>query len=267
MSVAPAPSLSRPSSWRSFATKYRILLASIVITVPIVGVKLLLHYTGGEVVTLGSFHTSVLTGAFFVLGFILSATIADYKESERIPAEVASVIQSMHDDAVSIHKLYPKFHLKRFTTQMLRIAEAFGEDVRDKKLDTQEDIHALNESFVDMEKAGVPANFIVKLKQQQAQLLRALLRVSYIQRIRFVPSATILARVIVVLAVSLVILTEVEPFYSGLFLVAIISLVLIYVTRLIDVISTPFQPEGHTKDDVSMFLISQTADRLRRLQK
>lgn len=252
---------------RSTITKYRILLASIVIMLPIVGVKLLLHFYDAEVITLGSFHTSVLTGAFFVLGFILSATITDYKESERIPAEVASTIQSMNDDAIAIHQVYPKFKLEPFTDKMLHIAKAFRRDVRDKKLDMQEDIHALNASFIDMEKAGVPANFIVKLKQQQSQLLRALLRVSYIQRIRFVPSATILARVIVILAVSLVVLTEVEPFYSGLFLVAIISLVLVYVTRLIDVISTPFHENGLTKDDVSMFLINQTVDRLESLKK
>ncbi len=248
--------------FRTYISTYRILIASIILTLPIIGIKLLLHTVDGEVITLGSFHTSVLTGAFFVLGFILSATITDYKESERIPAEVASTIQSMHDDAVAIHSVYPKFKLKPFTDKMLHISRAFVRDVRDKRLDMQDDIHALNASFVDMEKAGVPANFIVKLKQQQAQLLRALLRVSYIQRIRFVPSATILARVIVILAVSLVVLTEVEPFYSGLFLAAIISLVLIYVTRLIDVISTPFHQDGRTKDDVSMFLINQTVDRL-----
>lgn len=251
---------------KSFINKYRILLVSLVITLPVIGVKLLLHYLNAEVITLGSFHTSVLTGAFFVLGFILSATIADYKESERIPAEVASIIQNMHDDAAAIHTAYPKFKLKAYASKMLHIARAIGNDVRDKKLDTQEDIHSLNENFIDMEKAGVPANFIVKLKQQQAQLLRALLRVSYIQRIKFLPSATILARTVVILSISLVVLTDVEPFYSGLFLLAVLSLVLVYVSKLIDVISTPFQPEGRTRDDVSMFLVKQTVSRLERLQ-
>lgn len=247
-------------------TKYRILAISFLIMLPVVGLKYLFHELQWEVVTLGSFHTSVITGAFFVLGFILSATIADYKESERIPAEVASIIQTMHDDAVTIHQQYPKFKLKPFTSKMLHIARSFVSDVRDKKIETHEDIHSLNASFLDMERAGVPANFIVKLKQQQAQLLRALLRVSYIQRIRFVPSATILARVVVILAITMVLLTEVEPFYSGLFLLAIISLVIIYVSRLIDVISTPFQKGGRTKDDVSMFLINQTIQRLEQLQ-
>ena len=44
-----------------------------------------------------------------------------------------------------------------------------------------------------MEQGNVPPNFIVKLKQQQTVLLRHRHRVDYIQRIRFIPSASILA--------------------------------------------------------------------------
>ena len=54
-----------------------------------------------------------------------------------------------------------------------------------------------------MEKGGVPANFIVKLKQQQMALLRSRHRVNYIQRIKFIPSATILARSMVIVLIAL----------------------------------------------------------------
>jgi hypothetical protein len=242
--------------------RYRLLVVSLAITVPIITVKYLLHAINGEVITLGSLHSSVITGTFFVLGFLLSATIADYKESERIPAEVASIIQNMYDDALSIHSAYPGFDVKAFKRKMHRIATSVGDDIRNKQYQTQEDIHGLNAVFVDMEKAKVPANFIVKLKQQQAQLLRALLRVAYIQRIRFVPSATILARTIAVLSIGLIVITEIEPFYGGLALAAIISFILVYVLRLLEVISTPFHSEGKTQDDVSLFLIDQTVKRL-----
>lgn len=246
-----------------FAKKYRLLLVSLAVTIPVIAAKYLLHSLGWEVIALGSLHSSVVTGTFFVLGFILSATIADYKESERIPAEVASVIQNMYDDALSIHVTYPDFDIKAFKRKMQRIAASVGDDVRHKRFQTQEDIHRLNEVFVDMERAKVPANFIVKLKQQQAQLLRALLRVAYIQRIRFMPSATILARTIAALVIGLIVFTEIEPFYGGLALAAIITLILVYVLRLIEVISTPFQTSGKTQDDVSLFLIKQTVDRLK----
>jgi len=228
-----------------------------------VATKFLLHSVEWEVITLGSLHTSVITGTFFVLGFILSAIITDYKESERIPAEIASIIQNMADDADSIHTAYPKFNIKAFRKDMLGLATSLGDDIRYKKFQTQEDIHSLSKHFVSMEKAGVPANFIVKLKQQQAQLLRVLLRVAYIQRIQFVPSATILAQTIATLVIGLLLFTEIEPFYGGLALTAIVSLILLYVLRLIVVISTPFHSEGKTQDDVSLFLLEQTVARLK----
>ena len=34
--------------------------------------------------------TIIFTGAFFVFGLLLAATMSDFKESERIPGEVAS---------------------------------------------------------------------------------------------------------------------------------------------------------------------------------
>lgn len=247
--------------WRN----YRLLWISLAVAMPIVGVKFLLHMLGWEIVTLSTLHGSVLTGAFFVLGFILSATIADYKESEKIPAEIASAVHNMYDDAVSIHDQYPKFSMTGFTRKLHRIAASVGEDMRNRSYDTQEDISALSEEFLAMERAGVPANFIVKLKQQQAQLSRVLLRVAYIQRIRFVPSAMILARCVTALSLLLIMITEIEPFYGGLAVVAIIAVIFAYVLQLIELISVPFHPEGKTRDDVSMFLVEHVRRRLEKV--
>ena len=114
-----------------------------------------------------------------------------------------------------------------------------------------------------MEKAGVPANFIVKLKQQQAQLLRSLFRVNYIQKIKFIPSAFILARSIVVLIIVVLLLTNIDPFYGGLALTGTISFILLYMIILIQTISTPFHAKGKTQDDVSLFLLRETTTHLR----
>jgi hypothetical protein len=240
-----------------------MLGVSAAIAVPFVVLKYALHRLGWELVEITTLHGSVVTGALFVLGFILSATIADYKESEKIPAEIAAIIHDMHDDVTAISNAYPKLKKSVFDRKLYDIASAVGDDVRNKTYHTQADISALSELLAGMEKAGVPANYIVKLKQQQAQLTRVLLRVVYIQRIRFLPSATVLARVIVVLTLGLLVVTEIEPFYGGLALASIISLIFIYVLRLLEVIAVPFHPEGKTQDDVSMFLVDQAAERLK----
>jgi hypothetical protein len=238
---------------------YRIFVKSIVLTAIVVGIKYILHSMGLEWIVLGSLHGSVISGVIFVIGFILSATISDYKEAERIPAEIAATIEDMNEDALSIHRNYPKFNLAAYQDQLQEVASSMEGDLRNSKSDrAKTQLYALGDLHAAMEDAGVPANFIVKLKQQQAGLLRQLFRVNYIQRISFIPSATILAYAITAIAVAMLLFTQVEPFIGGMALTGIITFIVLYVLQLINVIKTPFHGEGHTKDDVSLFLIERT---------
>jgi len=243
---------------------YRIFFISVIAAAAVVAAKYILHYFELEPITLGSLHGSVISGVIFVIGFLLSATIADFKESERIPAEISSILESMYEDALSIEENYPKFKAQKYQEELHAITRGYLVDLRSssRKSTTRLEIHNLNKLHSQMEKAGVPANFIVKLKQQQALLLRHLFRVNYIQRITFLPSANILAWSIVVLAATLLLLTDMDPFVSSTVITGAIMFILVYVLQLIRVVRTPFHAEGKTKDDVSLFLLERTADHL-----
>jgi hypothetical protein len=243
---------------------FRIFLISFALSLIVVVIKYSLHAAGLEPIEQSSLHNSVSSGVFFVVGFILSATIADYKESEKIPSEFSSHVENMYEDSRAIHQNYPDFDIESLREQLRTILASFSTDVRKKSHATREHINGLNVYFNQMEKAGVPANFIVKLKSQQSALLRNVFRVNYIQRIQFIPSATILARSIVGLLIIMLLLTNVEPFYGSLAIVGLISFILLYMLILIKVISTPFHAEGKTRDDVSLFLLSDVKRRLKR---
>lgn len=221
----------------------------------VVAIKYMFHYFGWEPIEQSSLHNGVISSATFVIGFLLSATIADYKESERIPAEFAANVEDMYADAKEIHRTYADFDLEDYRKQLLSITKKFNVVVRKNDRGVSDKIRELSVYFAQMERAGVPPNFVVKLKQQQALLLRHRKRVTYIQRIKFIPSATILSRSIVGLVLGLLILTNVDPFYGSLAIIGIISFVMVYMMILIDVISTPFHEAGKTQDDVSMFLL------------
>lgn len=246
-----------------FLATYRIFIFSFVFAGIVVALKYVLHYFELEPIQTSSLHGSVISGVVFVIGFLLSATLADYKESERLPAEIASSLESMYEDALSIEENYPKFKAVTYQSQLQKIAKAFLVDLRSSKNNTARmELHNLNKFHSQMEKAGVPANFIVKLKQQQALLLRHLFRVNYIQRIIFVPSANILAWSIVLLAAGLLLMTDMEPFVAGTVITGAIMFILSYVLQLIRVIRTPFHDEGKTRDDISLFLIERTVQHL-----
>ena len=243
-----------------FFTLFRILLISLCLTAIVITIKYTTNLLGYHPIELGSLHSAVVSSATFVIGFLLSATIADYKESERIPSDFSTNLEDMFIDAKAIHESYPVFDLDGFRKQLRKIALGFNKDARTKNYDSRHDIYELASYFSAMETGKVPPNFVVKLKQQQSLLLKARHRVSYIQNIRFIPSATILAVSIVAMVIITLILTNID---GSLLIIGLISFILIYMLLLINTISTPFHVSGKTKDDVSLFLITETAELLK----
>lgn len=221
-------------------------------------IKYALHQLGVEFIEQTSLHNSVVSSAIFVLGFVLSATIADYKESECIPAEFASVIEDMYNDAKATHSLHPTFGLDAFRESLIVILKSFRQGTHLDRRESRRKVAALQALFVDMTSAGVPPNFVTRLKTQQAQLMRSLFRINYIQKIQFIPSAFLLIKLLVILIVGLLLVTNINPFFGGLFIVGAITFIMVYMLILIHHVSTPFQESGKSRDDVSLFLLRET---------
>lgn len=237
--------------------KYRIFCLALLVAALVIPIKYLMHTFGLEFIEQTSLHNSVVSSAIFVLGFVLSATIADYKESERIPAEFASNIEDIYNDAKATHQNYPGFDLDHLRESLIDILGIFREGTRANRRKARKEIADLQTCFSDMERAGVPPNFVTKLKTQQTQLMRSLFRVNYIQRIRFIPSAFFLINAIVILIIGLLLCTNIDPFYGGLFIISAISFILTYMLILIHHISIPFREKGASLDDVSLFLLRE----------
>lgn len=244
----------------------RIFLFASLATACVIAAKLILHALNLEFIEQSSLQNGVISSAIFVIGFILSATIADYKESEKIPAEFAALAEDMYEDARHLQKLYPKFDLELFRKNLTDILGAFREGTRKKRHDARAEINDLHTTFIDMEKAGVPPNYVTKLKMQQSQLLKSLFRINYIQKIKFIPSAFILTRSIIVLVVSMLLFTNIDPPETGIVVTGIISFMMIYMLLLISVISVPFHKAGKTQDDVSLFLLREAKEHLKAKQ-
>ena len=70
-------------------SRFRLLINSLPIVALVLVVRWLLQevFDIGEVATFGEIG-SVITGVTLILGFMLGGVLADYKESERLPATV-----------------------------------------------------------------------------------------------------------------------------------------------------------------------------------
>jgi hypothetical protein len=120
----------------------------------------------------------------------------------------------------------------------------------------QQAIEDLSESFLELENTDVPANYIVRLRQSQSGLRKAILRVYHIQREEFLPSAYAMIVSLVVIILGVVTFTDFDGVAQSLVTTGFLSFFFIYLLRLLRVIDKPFKVgRERTDDDVSLFLL------------
>ena len=122
----------------------------------------------------------------------------------------------------------------------------------------QQAVEDLSESFLELEDSDVPANYIVRLRQSQSGLRKAILRVYHIQREEFLPSAYAMIVSLVVIILAVVLFTDFEGTAQSLVTVGFLSFFFVYLLRLLRVIDKPFKVgRERTDDDVSLFLLTE----------
>ncbi len=230
------------SSSKKFWAKWALAFRVVPLLILVGGLKFLSYYFGYEVMSLNALFTTMVAGTIFLLGFLISGVLSDYKESEKIPAEIAASFRTLLDDAYTIQivKNYDE-------AQNFRI---FLKDLYDtvflwlyKKTDTKtvlDKIRNMNDYFIGFEKAGAAPNIIIKLKLEQNNLRKLILRIATIRDTDFVSSAyTIVEFMGLVISLGLIII-KIEPFYFGLFLSLLVTFLITYMFYLIKDLDNPF---------------------------
>lgn len=104
---------------------------------------------------------------------------------------------------------------------------------------------------------------MARLKQEQSNLRRILIRIHTIRETSFVASGYLLADLITILLCIGLVLVKIEPFYESLFFVSVISYLMIFLLMLIRDLDNPFGYYEHTSsEDVSLKPLEDTVGRL-----
>ncbi|WP_291614316.1 hypothetical protein [Bradyrhizobium sp.] len=232
-------------------------------------VKVAVHYYSLEILELNSLLTSGIGGAIFIIGFLLSSVLADYKEAERIPADIRTSIEAIDGDLESFASINAEFDLagcRRIllaTIDKLRSGLGHARDHKDIPPVLAE-IDKLTPIFGRLESMGMTANFVVRLRTTQDVLRRSMLRIYQIQRVEFVPSVHVLVQTLVfsIVAMMLFLKTEGDPASAIMF--GFISYMFVYALYLVRLLEQPFAKGHGSVDDVSFFLLDELEAGLRR---
>jgi hypothetical protein len=231
------------------------------------GAKGAVHWLGLEFLTLNTLLTSGIAGTIFILGFLMSSVLADYKEAERIPTEIRVALEAIHNDVASFAAANEKVDLRACCGALRDIVHLFRQGLdhahgHSNLRPVLKAVNGLGAIFAELEGMGIPANHIVRLRSTQDALRRSVLRVYTIQRLQFVPSAVVLVQSLVAAVVLLMLFLKTEGSPESALMFGFICYLFVYALYLIKLLEQPFRKGHGTFDDVSLFLLAEFAEEI-----
>ena len=226
---------------RDWLPSWRLPLRALAVALLVIGVRLVLDYSDLERISLSPLVVTLITADVFVMSFILSGVLSDYKESERMPGELAVSIESIAEDCVLLWRHKQAAPARDCLSYMLELATAlkgwFLKKERTQNL--MDKVYGLGDFFMALE-PFTQANFIVRLKQEQNAISRIVTRIHTIRETAFVASGQTMAKIATVFVLIGLLTLKVSPWYESVFLVGMVAWFLSYLILLINDLDNPF---------------------------
>ena len=235
--------------------KWHLALKVLPVVIIVIFLKLLAHQFRWEFISLNPLFTGIVTANIFLLGFLIAGVLADYKESEKLPGELATSIEAITDECLIIYRNKKAKPAKDCLEHTLNITNSINNWFRKKERTRalMDKISWYNDFFLDFESL-TQANFIARLKQEQSAIRRMLIRIHTIRETSFVSSGYAIAEAITVFLIIGLIFVRIDPFYEALFFVSTIAFLQTYMIALIKDLDNPFEYYGEDigHDEVSL---------------
>jgi hypothetical protein len=229
-------------------SRFRLLIGA----VPVVLIVLVVRFVAqnifdiGEVTTFGEIG-SVITGVTLILGFMLGGVLADYKESEKIPAVVAGGLAAFGGTtsmALGAKEITFPSAKQRIADVGNVIQKWFFSQVSDEEMWAA---HAdLARLISDLEREGIPSHYISRLLVLNGDITNNVNRIAVIRNTSFVQSGYVLMWFLVsILQLSLAVVSFPSTIMSWI-APSVLSLAYAYLMLLVRDLDNPF---GHGENN------------------
>ncbi len=245
--------------------KWHIAFKLVPILLGIFVLKLIFHFAGLELISLNALFTSLIAATTFLIGFLITGVISDYKESEKLPGEMASSLETIYDEAYILNKNKKTKITKEFLNfhrDFLKlINEWFYRKERTKTM--LDKLHQMNDYFAQFEPL-TQANFLTRMKNEQSNLRKMIIRIDNIRDLNFIQSAYAIVETLGFFIVAGLLVMKLGLFYESLFFTGLVSFVVWYMILLIRDLDNPFDYSKHGENgtEVSIKPIHDLASRI-----
>lgn len=221
--------------------KWKLTLRVLRITLLVTVLKLLAHYLNIEFLPLSSLFTAIISANIFLIGFLITGVLSDYKESEKLPGDLAVSLEAITDEMVIMYKNKKQLVIKQGIEHTLSLTTSIVNwfHKQEKTSVVGDKISGFNDYFLAFE-PFTQANFIVRMKQEQTTIRRLITRIHTIRETSFNEAGYAIAEIISFVLVMGMVFLKLDPFYENIFFVVFVSFILIYMVMLIKDLDNPF---------------------------
>lgn len=233
----------------------------------IIGIKFMIHEFDIEFLTINNLFSGIIAANVFLMGFLLTGVLSDYKESEKIPGEIASSINSIFSELIYLHddKKIHKVKDCMLYCQELTVSILDWFHRKEKTTSLIAKTRFLNSLFARIEE-DTQANYIVRMKNEMAALSKTIIRVDTIRDTNFISTGYQISISVTLLMCFGLVFSKIDPFYESLFFVGVISFLMIFLIFLINDLDDPFAyNKKYSAENVSLYPINRILSEIERL--
>jgi hypothetical protein len=224
--------------------KWSVGIQLLPILFAIIIMKFVLHFLGWEVLSLNPLFTSIVAATTFLLGFLITGVLTDYKESEKIPGDIAVSLYTIADEAICIYKSKKCSQ----ATELIEHISTLANDIinwfhkKERTLFLLQKVADMNDHFVDLE-VFTQANFLSRLKQEQNNIRKLIVRSHAIRETKFFLPAYAIVEALAFFLIIGMLMLKLEPYWESIFFILLVSFVVLYMIFLIKDLDNPFDYE------------------------
>lgn len=209
----------------------------------------------------------VLTAAAVLIGYMLANTTSDYKESERLPGEIAASLETMEETYMWAAVTRNQLDVPGFRRKLAQLTDEIFAWLTGKNTVAQkfQALRQMNEVLSELERSGA-SNPASRFLAELHALRRVLTRMGVVARTGFLASGYALLDFLVVSVVILMLVASYKNPFAKYVILTSVPLTYCYMLRLVRDIDNPFDyaADGKQKGaaEVELFPLHEYRQRL-----
>jgi hypothetical protein len=189
---------------------------------------------------------AVLTAAALIIGFMLSGVFSDYKESEKLPGELATTLEAIDDMIAAGSRAGKPFDAREFRRRYHAVVVVITDWFMNRGVlaSSFQALHTMNDLIADLERAGMGAVYVSRCLSEQHNLRKLVTRIDVIRRTQFIQTGYALLQMFVFASVVLLVFANFKHWQIQFLVVGTMAFIYLYLLRLIRDLDNPFEYAG-----------------------